>query len=381
MLLGDDQVESLRRKAEEALQNGRPAEAALHFEQLAAGSLASEGVWLLLAGSRAAAGDVAGEETALNRLLELRPESVLGHIRKADCRARARDDDFACFFYRGALRLAGRGELPQETAPELERAARVLAQIESRTHAKRQARLTERGLPPQQWSPRFRHSLEIAAGQRKLYLQQPTAFNYPGLPQIQFYEPDQFSWVPALEAAAGAIREELDKLLEKGVDEFRAYIHSEVNSAPLEANKALLNSKAWSVLPLCENGWLMPEVIRRCPQTWQAVLQTPVPRISGWGPTVLFSMLRGGAHIARHSGMFNTRLICHLPLIVPPGCRFRVGNEVREWQEGKLLIFDDTIEHEAWNDSREDRIVLIFDIWRPELTEREKRELTLLFSD
>jgi aspartyl/asparaginyl beta-hydroxylase (cupin superfamily) len=92
-------------------------------------------------------------------------------------------------------------------------------------------------------------------------------------------------------------------------------------------------------------------------------------------------MLKAGAHIAAHTGMFNTRLICHLPLIVPPDCRFRVGNEVREWQPGKLMIFNDTIEHEAWNDSAEDRVILIFDIWRPELSDREKHELTALFSD
>ena len=81
-----------------------------------------------------------------------------------------------------------------------------------------------------------------------------------------------------------------------------------------------------------------------------------------------------------HTGMFNTRLICHLPLIVPPGCGFRVGNQVREWEVGKLLIFDDTIEHEAWNDSDEDRVVLIFDIWRPELSPAERDEVEALFS-
>jgi aspartyl/asparaginyl beta-hydroxylase (cupin superfamily) len=78
--------------------------------------------------------------------------------------------------------------------------------------------------------------------------------------------------------------------------------------------------------------------------------------------------------------MHNSRLICHLPLIVPPKCAFRVGNEVREWREGELLIFDDTIEHEAWNDSERDRVVLIFDIWRPELSERERQEVAALFS-
>jgi aspartyl/asparaginyl beta-hydroxylase (cupin superfamily) len=77
--------------------------------------------------------------------------------------------------------------------------------------------------------------------------------------------------------------------------------------------------------------------------------------------------------------MINARLICHLPLIVPPGCGFRVGNEVRAWEPGKLLIFDDTIEHEAWNDSGEDRILLIFDVWRPELTLEERRAVTAVF--
>ena len=86
-----------------------------------------------------------------------------------------------------------------------------------------------------------------------------------------------------------------------------------------------------------------------------------------------------GARIQAHNGMINTRLICHLPLIVPPGCGFRVGNETREWEVGKLLIFDDTIEHEAWNDSGEDRVVLIFDVWRPELSMDERRAVTAIF--
>jgi aspartate beta-hydroxylase len=59
-------------------------------------------------------------------------------------------------------------------------------------------------------------------------------------------------------------------------------------------------------------------------------------------------------------------------LIVPPGCGFRVGSEVREWQPGTALVFDDTIEHEAWNDSDEQRVVMIFDIWNPFLTPAER---------
>jgi aspartyl/asparaginyl beta-hydroxylase (cupin superfamily) len=286
------------------------------------------------------------------------------------------DEQTATYYYRRALRLADMQDLADA---DVNQARQALARLEARAHAKREATLTARGLPPAKWSPRLAAALDIAAGRRRLYLQEPTAFTFPGLPAVQFFDPAQFDWAPAIEAAAPAIREELDALLAAGTDDFRAYVQHQT-VAP-EANKALLGKKDWSILPLCENGWLVPNVLDQCPRTWEAMLKAPLPRISGWGPTVVFSLLKGGAHIAPHSGMFNTRLVCHLPLIVPTGCRFRVGNEVREWREGKLLIFDDTIEHEAWNDSADDRVVLIFDIWRPELSDQEKFELTALFSD
>jgi aspartyl/asparaginyl beta-hydroxylase (cupin superfamily) len=75
----------------------------------------------------------------------------------------------------------------------------------------------------------------------------------------------------------------------------------------------------------------------------------------------------------------NTRLICHLPLIVPGGCRLRVGNDTRALVEGKAWLFDDTMEHEAWNDSDRTRVILLFEIWRPELTEEERRLVSATF--
>ena len=322
-------------------------------------------------------------ELALNRLIEAEPQSVLLNIRKADCRAQAGDDDVACYFYRRALQLAADRPLPQEEAAEVRRAELALAEAAARAYARREARLTGRGLPPQQWSPRLRASLELSAdrGQRRSWLQDPTHHYYPGLPEIEFYDPGQFAWAPAVEAATAAIRDELIALLAKGMDAFSPFTPDDVG-LPMGVNKALLDKRDWSVMSLCEQGWLKPEHVERCPITWQSLLRhAPVPRVAGWGPSAVFSLMKPGAHIGAHTGMYNTRLICHLPLIVPPDCRFRVGNEVREWEEGKLLIFDDTIEHEAWNDSDQDRVVLIFDIWRPELTDEEKRELTLLYSD
>jgi aspartyl/asparaginyl beta-hydroxylase (cupin superfamily) len=236
-------------------------------------------------------------------------------------------------------------------------------------------------MPPESWSKRLAHALELAAGRKQLYLQQPTIFYYAELPQVQFFDPDEFSWVSAVEAETEVIRHELVALLnDRGTDDFRAYIQTAQETVRFDANKSLVDDKDWSALFLCENGATVAKVLDRCPRTWSAIQAAPLLHIPGRGPTAMFSLLKAGARIAPHTGMFNTRLVCHLPLIVPPGCRFRVGNEVREWEAGKLMIFDDTIEHEAWNDSAEDRVVLIFDIWRPELSERERDELTALLS-
>jgi hypothetical protein len=159
----------------------------------------------------------------------------------------------------------------------------------------REAKLAARGLPPEAWSPRLRHSLDLAAGRRKLYLQQPTAFNYPGLPQVQFYDPSEFSWAPAIEAAAATMRQELLALVEQGTDEFSAYIHRHSEGTELGANTALLANRDWSVLFLCENGWIVPKVIERCPRTWQAVLHSaPLPRVAGWGPDSSLLLAQGG---------------------------------------------------------------------------------------
>jgi len=104
----------------------------------------------------------------------------------------------------------------------------------------------------------------------------------------------------------------------------------------------------------------------------------PLERIEGRSPFILFSKLAPGARIAPHTGFHNTRLVCHLPLIVPPGCSFRVGAEVRDWETGKAWAFNDTIEHEAHNASDQTRVVLIFNIWRPELTDQERRDVATL---
>jgi aspartyl/asparaginyl beta-hydroxylase (cupin superfamily) len=104
----------------------------------------------------------------------------------------------------------------------------------------------------------------------------------------------------------------------------------------------------------------------------QALEGAPLCDVTARAPTIFFSILDASTTIPPHSGVTNTRLTVHLPLIVPPDCGFRVGSETREWIPGRAWVFDDTIEHEAWNRSDAPRAILIFDIWNPLLTAPER---------
>lgn len=358
---------------------GRPDEAQRRVELAFENGVVTGTLCLILALSCRSLRDAAGEEAALDRLLVIEPRAVRGLIMKGDCRARAGDERTAVAFYRTALRIGPDKSQSPEVITELQRAQQEVARLEGNYAGQLESTLAARGFPAGARSPRFQQSLDIIAGRKQVFLQEPTVFFFPGLPQIQFYDTAGFGWVPRIEAAAGAIRAEIVALTAAGTEGFRPYIEAEPNRPRMDENQ-LLGNRDWSALFLCANGEPVADVIGRCPQTWAAVHQAPLPRIEGSAPTVMFSLLKPRARIAPHTGVQNTRLVCHLPLIVPPGCGFRVGNEIRQWEEGKLLIFDDTIEHEAWNDSNQDRMVLIFDIWRPELSEQERREVSALFA-
>lgn len=375
--LSNQDAERLVKEGYDALQRGQATIARSRFEAVTQSGRANGQVWLLLAVACRADNDNGAEERALDRLLALEPQTVRGHIMKGDCRARAGDDRGALRHYEIAGLIAKNQNLPADLQAELQRAEAWVAKFNAHVVEEREAKLVERGFPPEKRSARFQASLDILAGTRRIFVQEPTGYYFPGLPQIQFYDTADFDWVPAVEAATAAIREELVALLSAGAEGFRPYMQAHADRPRADVNP-LLDNNDWSALFLCENGQMSDDVIARCPATWEALQVAPMRRITN-SPTVMFSLLRPGARITAHTGTHNARLICHLPLIVPPNCHFRVGNEVREWEVGKLLIFDDSIEHEAWNDSDEDRVVLIFDIWRPELSEQERQEIAALF--
>lgn len=378
MRLNLQDAERLARSGATALQQGRAAEARRDFEQVAASGLANIQIWLLLAHSCRMLDDAAGTEKAADEVLRLDPRNVRALILKGDCRHGAEDMRAASSYYIAALGAAGElASVPADLQAELTRVEGFSREIARGYRRRLETHLDGAGFGEGARSPRFEESLAILCEEKRVYFQKPSAYYFPRLPQIQFYEREAFPWAAAIEDAADDMRAELAAAIaDDGL--FTPYLKARENR-PNNDFHGLLDNPDWSTLYLWENGGPVERNVARFPKTYAAVQQAPLPFITTRAPSILFSMLKAGARIQPHHGMINTRLICHLPLIVPEGCGFRVGNEVRQWEVGKLLIFDDTIEHEAWNDSGEDRVILIFDVWRPELTEAERSAVTAIF--
>lgn len=296
---------------------------------------------------------------------------------RADDYATRGDPKAAMSFYQAALQSARASRFIDEATLDRLRRAQGFIQERAREFEQSLDCSVEGIRPPDRVAAaRLAHSLEMLKGQRQIYPQQPSVFYYPYLAQRQFFEREEFDWVAGIEASTPAIRDELQALLE-GAD-FRPYVENDPDR-PQRDFHGLNDNPSWTALYLWRDGKAVEENARRCPRTMAALEKVPLSNIGSRTPAVLFSRLEPGAHIPPHSGMLNCRLICHLPLIVPPGCWLRVGNETRQWEDGKLLIFDDSIEHEAKNPSGELRIILLFDIWRPELSEEERLAISSIF--
>ena len=332
--------------------------------------------WFLIAQACRHAGDKEGEKNALDKVLEAQPRNIGALIMRGDGYARSGDNRAAGSFYQTALSAAaGQGQISPLLQGELRRAEARIAEFrrEFEGHIEERLDAGEGAIPR---SRRFQDALDIMLGRKQLYLQQPNSFYFPGLPQIQFYEPSDFPWFAGIHDAVPEIRAELEAVMAEH-SAFTPYVEADPNRPrPL---RGLLGDPSWSAFHLFDEGKPHPTNAARCPRTIEALRLAPLPYIRGRSPMALFSLLRPGAHIPPHNGLLNTRLICHLPIIVPPKCRLRVGNETRVWEEGKPLIFDDSIEHEAWNGSDRTRVVLLFEIWRPEIAEDERRALTAMF--
>lgn len=224
---------------------------------------------------------------------------------------------------------------------------------------------------------KWREAVSIMAGRTRPYHSDCNQLHVPRLPAIPFFEREMFPWVAAVEAETAAIREELQAALSARGDAFAPYIAYNPGE-PVNQWAELNHSNRWSTLSLWRGGVPDAENLAACPRTAAALQAVDMADIGGLCPNAMFSALAPHTVIPPHHGETNARLVVHLPLIVPEGCSYRVGFEQRGWEEGKLLIFDDTLEHTARNDGDALRVVLIFDVWNPLLSKAEREMVTAL---
>ena len=209
------------------------------------------------------------------------------------------------------------------------------------------------------------------------YHSEPTDFHFPGLREREFHPRSLFGWLEELEAATESMTSELRAVMAAERAELVPYVQYD-DHLPMDQWRPLNRNLDWTAIHLLQNGTTVEANARHCPETMELLGSLPQPQIPGSAPNAMFSLLAPRTQIPPHVGVSNARLVCHLPLIVPEGCWFRVGAETRAWNVGEAFVFDDTIEHEAMNPSDELRVVFIFDTWHPDLSEIEREAVAAM---
>jgi aspartyl/asparaginyl beta-hydroxylase (cupin superfamily) len=325
-------------------------------------------VYLLRAAALRLLGRREEEEQALSGALAADPYCWPALLQKAQLLELTGQHKAAALMYRDVLRISPPAEYrPEDFRQALEHAERVVAMY---GEALELTLLQAVGSLPGM-SQRWREAVSIMAGRSKPYHSVCNQLTVPRLPAQPFFRREMFEWVPAFEQYAPAIRAEMIAALGDAGDDFVPYVQYNPGE-PVNQWAELNHSRTWTAFHLYRAGKPVPENLERCPKTAEALRLVDQVHLAGTCPNAMFSVLQPKAHIPPHHGESNARLVAHLPLVVPDNCLFRVGYDNRRWVEGEVLMFDDTIEHEAWNDSDEVRVVLIFDVWHPLLSAQER---------
>ena len=333
----------------------------------------SKVLWLNLATACRSLGDKMAEGGALENALGLEPRYVPALLQKAELMERLDNRRAAATVYQAALDCVASGTpVSQNLASALTHAQAVVNanSRELETFLERElasVRQQHAGADQQ----RYDACRDVFLGKRRVYTHQPKGLLFPYLPAIEFFRREDFPWLEPLEAATEDIAAEALAALAGDIAGFKPYVNFPA-SAPVDQWAPFNHSLNWSVYNLLDDGAPVTAHMEKCPKTTAALSQLPLCDIPGYAPGAYFSVLKPRTRLPAHTGTTNTRCIVHLPLVIPEGCGFRVGSQVRAWQKGKAWVFDDTIDHEAWNDSDQIRIVLIFDIWNPLLTAAER---------
>jgi tetratricopeptide (TPR) repeat protein len=374
-------IGTLVRDAEAALRRRDVIIALELLTRAEAAAPADISVKMLKASALRFVGDLQGALAALDEVLVRDPYHFVALLSKGSLLERLVGARNAAQFYRDILEAAPpEDRVPPGLAAPIAHARRLVAENADNLAAHIRQQIDQVKLRHGNASlGRFEEALDIYAGRRKPFVQQTLLMHYPQLPAIPFHDRNLFPWLPQLEAASNMIRDELGVALEKARQDFAPYVAYPPGS-PVGQWGALNNSMSWRSLWLWKDGLRQEDACAVCPET-AALLETlPMADQPGFAPTALFSALEGHTRIPPHTGSTNTRLLVHLPLILPGPAGFRVGNETRAWRMGEAWVFDDSIEHEAWNDADELRVILIFDVWNPLLSEAERDLLGVMMN-
>lgn len=184
----------------------------------------------------------------------------------------------------------------------------------------------------------------------------PSLFYFPGLSTKPVFDPSQFSWTKELEGKRDVMLAEYRKLRAR---------HPESDYVTKEEHK--LHEGKWDWNSYIVKGKRQAEFALHCPKTVEFLESLDSPTLMHGTPFsfAFFSTLHPHSKIAAHYGPCNLRIRCHFPLTVPStgNCGMQVGDETVIWKEGKPVIFDDCYQHNVWNESNEERVLLLFDLW------------------
>ncbi|HEY4126864.1 MAG TPA: aspartyl/asparaginyl beta-hydroxylase domain-containing protein [Gammaproteobacteria bacterium] len=332
-----------------------------------------------------ARGELEKSLAAVDRAIALRPDLSVAYLHRGDMLDTLGRKDEALLAYWQAWRgipnpemLTGEEMVPPVLRGLLIRAAESLRGAQSQLMMDGLAPVIERH--GKQALQRVLDAVDVHLGlvrnPHQHALQRPTFIFLPGLTPQAFFDRAEFPWVKRLEAATGAIKEELSTVLASG-EGLRPYVEVP-EGIDAQQWKVLNGSPAWSILQFSKGGTRNQDNRKRCPKTTAALDALPMPELPGHAPEAMYSILKPGTDVPPHFGLGNYKLAVHLPLQVPRDCAIRVGNETRSWVEGECLIFDDSFQHEAWNRSDEDCAVLLVEVWNPAVTEAEREGITVL---
>jgi aspartate beta-hydroxylase len=370
-------VATLRAAADAAAARGDLRDSRARLEQAVRLEPENGGLWMSLAGCCRGLGDHEAAAAAVEAALRIEPRDFLALLMKASLIERLGHARLAAIAYGVALTQVPPDE---RLNPALRGAVAHARELHGRHIDQLEAALkAEAGRESGANQRRAEAFAERIVGKRRVYHQEPVQFHYPGLPEIEFHDRDDFPWLAELEAATGDIRAELIEILREDGDDLQPYVNYP-EGTPLDQWAELNRSPRWGAFHLYYDGREVTWNAARAPKTMAAIARLPQPHVQGRSPAAMFSVLQPRTRIPPHTGVANTRLVMHLPLIVPAGCGFRVGSETRAWREGEAWVFDDTIEHEAWNDSDRPRTILICDVWNPRLSLEEREKITAMMT-